>query len=449
MTTSPLRWSGWPPLSKLHVPRVVAGSALLVGALLACSAGFSRSTGAPSPGTGSLPRVRVRTARGEQLIRVALAGVTSNVRVSATGDWMLYEPDGRAPLARGRFNVTWRFERAGHQIRGIDAEGVPTDWEPRAIVVRVIAAGEFLTVNGRRYRGELRVMASDTGIVVVDRLTVEEYLRGVVPLEMGQRDARDLAALQAQAVTARSYAFAHLSEDPTKDYDVTGGELDQVYGGADAENLISDSAIQSTAGYVLSFGGRAISAPYHASCGGSTAEAPEVWHSPGEPYLQRVSDRIAGTDRYYCDIGPRFQWSSTLSAAEINESVSRYLKAYVAVPGGQPGTVRQISIMSHTPSGRVGAVEVRTDRGAFVLHGNDMRYVLRPPGGEILNSTYFSLEPETAANGALVRLLVRGRGHGHGVGMCQWGAIGRARAGQDFWTILRAYYPGTTVAVAN
>jgi stage II sporulation protein D len=45
--------------------------------------------------------------------------------------------------------------------------------------------------------------------------------------------------------------------------------------------------------------------------------------------------------------------------------------------------------------------------------------------------------------------VLRGAGNGHGVGMCQWGAIGRARAGQDFRTILRAYYPGTTVATAD
>jgi stage II sporulation protein D len=436
-------------LSKLHVPRAVTGGALLVGALLACSAGFARTTAPAAAGAAVLPRVRVRSTNGEHVIRVALPGRMSDLRVSATGDWMLYEPDGNAPLARARFNLPWRFERAGHQIRGIDVDGVPTEWQPRAIIVRVVAVGEFLTVNGRRYHGELRVLATDTGVVVVNRLTVEEYLRGVVPLELGQRDSRDLAALQAQAVTARSYAFAHLSEDPAKEYDLTGGELDQVYGGVDAETLISNSAIQSTVGYVLSFAGRVISAPYHASCGGSTAEAPEVWHAPGEPYLQRVSDRIPGSDRYYCDIGPGFQWSTALSAAEINQSVTRYLKSYAAVPGGQPGTVRGISITGHTPSGRVGTLEVRTDRGAFILHGNDIRYVLRPPGGEILNSTYFSLEPEMAGNGALVRLLVRGRGHGHGVGMCQWGAIGRARAGQDFWTILRAYYPGTTVAVAN
>jgi len=70
---------------------------------------------------------------------------------------------------------------------------------------------------------------------------------------------------------------------------------------------------------------------------------------------------------------------------------------------------------------------------------------LRAPGGEILNSTSFNVEATTGRDGAIARLVLRGTGYGHGVGMCQWGAIGRARAGQDFHTILRTYYPGTTV----
>ncbi len=64
----------------------------------------------------------------------------------------------------------------------------------------------------------------------------------------------------------------------------------------------------------------------------------------------------------------------------------------------------------------------------------------------MLNSTYFSVEEADGADGRLASLTLRGRGYGHGIGMCQWGAIGRARAGQDFRTILETYYPGTTIA---
>jgi stage II sporulation protein D len=119
------------------------------------------------------------------------------------------------------------------------------------------------------------------------------------------------------------------------------------------------------------------------------------------------------------------------------------------VPGKNPGIARGVTIASRTPSGRVGTLTISTERGNFVLRGNDIRYVLRTAGGELLNSTYFSVETTAAPDGRLLRLVLRGMGYGHGIGMCQTGAIGRARAGQDFRTILRTYYPGTSVGSAD
>jgi stage II sporulation protein D len=112
------------------------------------------------------------------------------------------------------------------------------------------------------------------------------------------------------------------------------------------------------------------------------------------------------------------------------------------------GELRDVSVEGRTPSGRGAAIYIETTRGRFRVQANDIRYVLRSAGGELLNSTYFSSEVLTAPDGRLARLTIRGLGYGHGVGMCQWGAIGRARAGQDFRTILRTYFPGTSVARA-
>ena len=80
-----------------------------------------------------------------------------------------------------------------------------------------------------------------------------------------------------------------------------------------------------------------------------------------------------------------------------------------------------------------------------MVRGNDVRFVLRTPSGSLLNSTYFTAEATPDANGEITHLVLRGGGYGHGIGMCQFGAIGRARAGQDYKTILTTYYPGTTV----
>jgi stage II sporulation protein D len=194
--------------------------------------------------------------------------------------------------------------------------------------------------------------------------------------------------------------------------------------------------------------GRVVSAPYHSTCGGSTAAPDELWRSANEPFLQRVSDRIPGTDRYYCEIAPRFRWERSWRADSLTAVVERYLRTYAQVPAGPVGAVRGVSVDGRTPSGRAAALWIETDRGGYRIRGNDIRYVLRSAGGELLNSTYFSPELLTSPDGRLVRLTIRGHGYGHGVGMCQWGAIGRARAGQDFRTILRTYYPGTTVARA-
>jgi len=203
--------------------------------------------------------------------------------------------------------------------------------------------------------------------------------------------------------------------------------------------------VSSTRGLVLQYDGRVVNAPYHSACGGSTAAADEVWRTSNEPYLQSVSDQIPGTDRFYCDIAPRFRWTRTLDGATLREALVRYLSAYTATPGGYPGTPRDVQIDTRTASGRVGTLKIATDRGNYVLRGNDIRYVMRAPGGEILNSTSFNVQITTSRDGSIAQLLIRGSGYGHGVGMCQWGAIGRARAGQDFRSILRTYYPGTSV----
>ena len=118
-------------------------------------------------------------------------------------------------------------------------------------------------------------------------------------------------------------------------------------------------------------------------------------------------------------------------------------------PGNAAGRPKRVAVASRTASGRVGDLTITTDRGNFTIHGNDIRYVLRGAGGEILSSTYFSVDSSEERDGYLTRLTLRGGGYGHGVGMCQWGAIGRARAGQDYRTILATYYPGTTVGPAR
>lgn len=413
----------------------------------------SRTKRAPEP-PGITPRTRGANAPvrgnvrdvGESTIRVLLTSSSPAVRVSSPDGFVVADRNGES-VAGARDDRPWRIERSGHRVRAIREDGVPTSWMVGPLVARAANDG-LLSVNGKPYRGDLAFYGGDSGVVVVNVLAIDDYLLGVVPLEIGTKSESDSAAVQAQAVTARSYAFTHLSTEPSREYDVTSGTLDQVYGGVSAETPVSSEAVESTRTLVLQYGGRVVNAPYHSTCGGETAAASEIWRSEDEPYLQPVSDRIPGTSRYYCDIAPRFRWTRTLNGSELNAALERYLAKYATVPGKRPGLARDVMVSTHTQSGRVGTLAIATTRGTFTVRGNDIRYVLRAPGGEILNSTNFSVEVTQGADGLIDRLTLRGNGYGHGVGMCQWGAIGRARAGQDFRTILDTYYPGTTVAPA-
>ena len=406
---------------------------MTIGALLlAASCAPPRSTS---------PRPTADDA-GTAAIRVLLAINAASADIGANGAWNLLDPQRRI-MVRAGSGERWRIERDGDRIRGIRG-AVRTGWVDGPIYA-VMTSDGFLSVNGRRYRGEAVFRASPGGILVLNRVRIDEYLGGVVPLEIGARPAAESAAVQAQAVAARSYAYTHLDAGDPRGYDVTATVADQVYGGVDVESAIANRAIESTRGLVLKYAGRVVNAPYSSACGGQTAEASEVWRTADQPYLKRVSDRIPGSDRFYCDVAPRFAWTRTFDEAELVATVSRYLSTYVPVPGNDPGRPRKVAVASRTGSGRVGALTITTDRGEFTIRGNDIRSVLRGPGGEILNSTYFSVDSSEERDGHLSRLTLRGGGYGHGIGMCQWGAIGRARAGQDFRSILATYYPGTTV----
>lgn len=295
-----------------------------------------------------------------------------------------------------------------------------------------LSSGAFW--NGRRYRGSIHIVRDGAGVAIINRLDLEEYLRGVLPGEIGSRDPRDRAALQAQAVAARSFAAARMGERRPL-FDVTATVSDQVYGGMSVERAETDQAVRATRGLVLTWGDRIITAPYHSHGGPMTAGADEVWKRAGEPFLRPVDDR-APSGGCFCDASGNRGWERRFTTVEMGRLLTQYGRDLGVAAGGE---VRGIRIVSRGPSGRVTELEIETSAGRLLLRGNDVRFVLRTDGA-ILPSTNFSVE----ASGAAVTL--RGIGNGHGVGMSQWGAIGRARAGQDARTILAAYYPGTRLS---
>ncbi|HEX5817625.1 MAG TPA: hypothetical protein VFY20_02025, partial [Gemmatimonadales bacterium] len=107
--------------------------------------------------------------------------------------------------------------------------------------------------------------------------------------------------------------------------------------------------------------------------------------------------------------------------------------------------VRDIRVGATGPSGRVSELVFRLRNGDVRIDGPQARQVLRPAGAEPLRSAAFALATEHQG-GRVSALIIEGRGNGHGVGFCQWGAIGRGRAGQAAPDIVAAYFPGTTIS---
>jgi stage II sporulation protein D len=376
----------------------------------------------------------------DQPVRIALATAATDGRIGATGDWQLSDRNGASVIARPAASDEWTITTAGgfRLVQGDRSQAVEGP-----VVVRPSGQGSLLKWNGKRYRGELIVTRGDSGLLVINVLPMDAYLRGVVPLEIGTRTAAEFAAVQVPAIAARTYSYTRLTT--SRAFDMYATVQDQVYGGVDAEKAQTDSAIVTTRDMVIAYAGKPINAYYSSTCGGSTAGATEVWNDrPDEPYLKPVSDRIPGTDRFYCDPSPRFSWTQTWDKPALRAVMEKYLSTYTSAPKTGLGRITAITEQGRTASDRIRALVITTDNGSYTLRGNDTRFVLRNPQGSILNSTYFR-HTTTSDGGEVSSLTVTGRGYGHGIGMCQWGAIGRARAGQDFRTILETYYQGAKV----
>src|SRR5829696_423647 len=153
--------------------------------------------------------------------------------------------------------------------------------------LRFRAGAQPLSYDLQGYRGDLVVKHTRGGLLVVNQVPLDRYLRGVVPWEAPR--GWHAAAYRAQAVAARTYALATLH--PQEDYDLLPDTRDQMYGGIRAERAETNLAIGATAGRVLTFGGRAIVSYYFSTSGGRTSAIQDAWpRAQAVPYLVSVDD---------------------------------------------------------------------------------------------------------------------------------------------------------------
>ncbi len=304
--------------------------------------------------------------------------------------------------------------------------------------------GGFVTLNGGRYRGAVELFVQSAGLTAVNRVLVEDYLQGVVSFEMGRRSASEVAALSSQAVVSRTYALRNRGRYPSQGFDIQASVADQAYGGVEAETPEGTAAVHATTGVVLTYGGQLIQAFFHSTCGYATATPSEAFRGiANPPYLRSVSDSRPGGG-YYCDISPRFRWTAEWDEPTLRDILRRTLQDALGISATEVDEIREVRVQHTGSSGRATELRIRVGRGEIPVYAPDIRSVLQTPEGRPLGSTAVQFHPELA-DGRLARLVAAGAGWGHGVGLCQWGAVGRARAGQDYRQILAAYFPGAQI----
>jgi len=289
------------------------------------------------------------------------------------------------------------------------------EWAARG--VRVEQQGQRdLFVNDSRFRGSMDLLVSQPGrqLYAINRLEIEGYLYGVLHHEVSAW--WPMEALKAQAVAARTYALYQARASARAEYDLKSSTSSQVYGGSTTERFRTTSAVDATAGQVLTYQGKIFPAYFHATCAGLTAAADELWKISLKP--------IGGGVRCgFCRVSPHYQWTARVPLSEIEEKLAH---------NGRPiGQLLKIELLTRTPSYRVGSLRLTGTGGEVVIAAKDFRVWI---GGDRMRSTSFTVR--VADDSAEFH----GRGWGHGVGLCQWGALGQSLLGRKYAEILRFYY---------
>jgi stage II sporulation protein D len=432
--------------------RLLLAAALVLGAGLSALASCAPEAppGQPAPEqpeperpplpVGQPPEDRPAESAEPQL-RIGLGVGLPSATIGGGADLVITDPSG-ARIAVVPAGERWRAVPSGGGIALQPPSRVgPAPSEMLAVVAT--DPGALVPVNGRSYRGVVEIVRDTAGLTVVNRLLLESYLLGVVSAEMGRRNQAEFEALKAQAIVSRTYAIRNLRRRAALGFDLHAGVSDQVYVGIGEETPEGRDAVGLTRGQVLTFGGAPIDAFYYSTCGGRTADGPEAFRAASRPYLRSFAD-VDEHGQAYCRISPRYRWREEWTGIALRTILRRTLPATVGVRADRADEVRDVWVAQRTGSGRVGRLGITLRADHVMVEGPVVRQVLRPASGDLLRSAAFTLS--AARSGPeITRLVADGSGAGHGVGMCQWGAVGRSRAGQDYQRILAAYFPGATL----
>lgn len=382
------------------------------------------------------------------ILRVAIATDATEVTVACDRSWHVAFNGKRVRPNDLDGGSAWVFRHeGGANVRVVDDAGMDRGVFAETFLLYPKDAGATMRYRGRAYRGYFVLTASGSGLTLVNRIRLEDYVRGVVGNEIGHGDESTMAALEAQAVAARTYAYMKVATHQADAFDVSASAMDQVYTGASGESPVVAEACSKTNGQLLTWNGAPVEALYSATCGGRTADPTEVWEGTGQPHLTSRRDRVAGED--LCAHSKYYRWQTRWTGEGFMSTFKRYYPRYYSWDGTPFGTLRDVRVTARGPSDRVTEVTIETDTGRYVVTGDRIRWVFRrsEAGEPALWSTAFDIEVDRSG-GVATSVACVGRGHGHGVGMCQAGALAMSTNGYGYREILRHYYPGTSLTNA-
>ncbi len=307
------------------------------------------------------------------------------------------------------------------------------------------------------YGGRLEIAATEQGLVLINELYLEDYLKKVVPSEMPASYEKE--ALKAQAVCARTYAYRQIQANG---YSAYGAHVDdstnyQVYNNIET-NSRTDSAVDETYGQILTYDGKPIEAFYFSTSCGVTTDG-SIWG--GDPSsVPYIKSKLLGENPQGLDLSNQVDFSNFIK----NKSYKAYDSEYAMfrwetytdseileqkVTG--IGEVREITVKSRGAGGVVKELEITGSEGVKTVSGqNQVRSVLgntalkikkkdgtEMTGQDSLPSAFITVEKEGE------RFHIYGGGYGHGAGMSQNGAQGMAKQGKKYDDILSFFYDGT------
>lgn len=289
------------------------------------------------------------------------------------------------------------------------------------------------------YPGKISFRRDNTEIQVINKVALEPYVAGVVVPELGRVDSLSLAAVEAMAVCARTYACNKINEKNLF-YDLEAGTQDQVYKGL-SQNTVYNKRVESTKDLLLYYQGEIAKVFYYACCGGVTESVENVFKIESLPYLVSVKDG----DPSYCSESPVYQWKEEYTEDEFLQ---------LLIQGGlikirNSEQLQTIEIVETFPSGRAKVINGTLSEGSsFSIPAEQIRPVIRRKTNKgILRSNFIDIL--LVDDGTQKKVVIKGRGNGHGVGLCQWGSMGMAKQGLSYQQILEHYFPGTTIVNFN